>query len=208
MKHRSHIHKKFIRENEQRHQDEKNELLNPVDAVQRMRKSVQRFREQMDFIRGVTVDVGFLSALTFHHQGTHLSLDKSCLFKPNIGFIDVQPHEREHRPSIEKVISGAGLQCYSLDKNTLRVTVPIAGEAVKETIEQRVHKLGEETRIAIRNIRKQAKQGLHSRNKMAAILLSEEDVAKAERDIQQATDAQIAEIDRLVEVKIKALWRK
>jgi ribosome recycling factor len=126
----------------------------------------------------------------------------SALTIPENNMIAIKPWDPQVLPAIEKAIlaSDLGLTPAS-DGNVVRLTIPaLTGERRKELVKQ-VKKLGEEHKVAIRNIRRDANESLKKLKKEKEI--SEDDQFRLQEEAQKATDAFISQIDEIVSGKEK-----
>jgi ribosome recycling factor len=114
--------------------------------------------------------------------------------------ISVQPWEKGMGPKIEKAIrdSDLGLNPSSMG-DLIRVPMPMMTEERRRELTKVVRGEGEGTKVAIRNLRRDANE--HVKKLVKEKLASEDDQKRSEADIQKVTDRHIAEIDRLVASK-------
>ena len=126
----------------------------------------------------------------------------SALTIPESNMISIKPWDPQVLPSIEKAIlaSDLGLTPQS-DGNVVRLTIPaLTGERRKELVKQ-VKKLGEEHKVAIRNIRRDVNETLKKSKKDKEI--SEDDLFRLQEEAQKTTDAFITQIDEILRGKEK-----
>jgi ribosome recycling factor len=103
----------------------------------------------------------------------------------------ITPFDKGNVPSVVRALGEVRLNAYALNPNTVSVSVPpISGEQRGE-IARHVKKLGEDAKIAIRAIRQEARKQIEISGR------------GSQRRVQEATDAAVSEIDRLLKEKVK-----
>jgi ribosome recycling factor len=114
--------------------------------------------------------------------------------------ISVQPWEKGMGPKIEKAIreSDLGLNPSS-QGDLLRVPMPALTEERRRDLTKVVRGAGEDAKVAVRNLRREANEQLKRLLKDKAV--SEDDERRGQDDVQRLTDRVVAEIDRLVQSK-------
>jgi ribosome recycling factor len=107
----------------------------------------------------------------------------------------VNPFDKGNVPAIVRALGEARLNAYAINPTTVSVSVPpISGEQRAE-IARHVKRLGEEAKVAIRAIRQEARKKIETTGR------------GSHRGVQEATDAAVAEMDRLVREKIEEVGR-
>jgi len=104
--------------------------------------------------------------------------------------VTITPHDPNLRGAIAKACQDAGFNAYVFSKESVVVNLPIMSGETKEETRKRIKRLGDDAKVAIRNVRKQFKKGIPKDQK-------HED----EKLIQEATDKAIGIIDQIVETK-------
>lgn len=160
------------------------------DWKARMQKTVRHLTEQLSGIRSGTLSVGFVDTFRVPVQGNSLAMGKMASVTRQGDRIIIMPFDTANVPSVVKALSDAKLNAYALNPRTVCVGIPpISGEQ-KAELAKHVKKLGEEAKIAIRSIRQEARKEIAARGR------------GSERVVQEATDAAVVEIDRLVVAKM------
>jgi ribosome recycling factor len=160
------------------------------DWKPRMRKVVGHLAEQLRGIRPGSLSVGFVETFRIAGGGATLPLARVATVASQGDRIIIRPFDPASVPAIVKALTEARLNAYALDPRTVCVGVPpISGEQRAE-IARHVKKLGEEAKVAVRLVRQDARKQVAARGR------------GSERAIQEATDAAIAEIDRLLKAKV------
>ena len=103
------------------------------------------------------------------------------------------PFDPSHVPAVVKALTEARLNAYALDPRTVAVGVPPVSGEQRQELARHVKKLGDEAKVAVRMIRQDARKQIAARGR------------GSERAVQEATDAAIEEIERLVKAKVANL---
>ena len=128
----------------------------------------------------------------------------SGITAPEPRLLVIQPWDKSSIGNIEKAIlkSDLGLTPVN-DGNVIRLAVPQLTEERRRELVKHVRKKAEESRISIRNIRREANENLKQLEKAGDI--SEDEWRRSQDEIQDLTDEKIAEIDQLLQVKEKEI---
>ena len=148
---------------------------------------------------------GILEHVMVEYYGSPTPLSQVA----NLGVSDartltVQPWDRKMIPVIEKAIltSDLGLNPASMG-DMIRVPVPPLTEERRREITKIVRSEGEDAKVAVRNLRRDASEAVKKLEKAKEV--SEDDQSRSEKEIQKLTDKYIAEIDKLVAAKEKEI---
>ena len=170
-------------------------------AEQKMQRSVDAFKAELAKIRTGRAHPGILDQVQVDYYGSSLPIGQVA----NVTLLDartigVQPWEKGMGPKIEKAIreSGLGLNPAS-QGDLLRIPMPALTEERRRDLTKVVRHAGEEARIAVRNLRRDANDQARKLAKDKSI--SEDDERRSQDEVQKHTDRTIAEIDRLVSGK-------
>jgi ribosome recycling factor len=170
-------------------------------AEQKMAKSVEAFKNELHKIRTGRAHPGLLDQVHVDYYGSMVPISQVA----NVTLLDartisVQPWEKGMGPKIEKAIreSDLGLNPAS-QGDLLRVPMPGLTEERRKELTKIVRHAGEEAKIAVRSVRREANEHLKKLLKDKAV--TEDDERRAQDDVQRLTDRTIAEIDRLVQGK-------
>ena len=170
-------------------------------AAEKMAKSVEAFKNELQKIRTGRAHPGILDQVHVDYYGSMVPISQVA----NVSLLDartisVQPWEKGMGPKIEKAIreSDLGLNP-SAQGDLLRVPMPGLTEERRKELTKVVRHTGEEAKIAVRSIRRDANEHLKRLLKDKAV--SEDDERRAQDDVQRLTDGTIAQIDKLVTAK-------
>lgn len=175
------------------------------NTEQKMQKSIETLKSDLSKVRTGRAHTGILDHVTVDYYGTPTQINQVA----NVTLIDartigVQPWEKKMLQAIEKAIreSDLGLNPSSMG-DLIRVPTPPLTEERRKEMVKLVKNEGENAKIAIRNIRRDANEGLKKLLKDKAI--SEDDERRAQDDVQKLTDKFVAEIDKLTVDKEKEI---
>ncbi len=175
------------------------------DAEERMKKSVEITRQELARIRTGRATTALLDGIKVDYYGQNLPISKvATVSAPDPHTLTVTPWDKSLIPAIEKAIltSDLGLNPTN-DGNIIRIPIPPLSEERRKEIAKLVRKFGEEGKIAIRNIRRDANEHLRRIEKEQHI--SEDERKRAEEQVQKLTDKYIKEIDLILEQKEKEI---
>ena len=170
---------------------------------QKMQKSIETLKNDLAKVRTGRAHVGMLDHVQVDYYGTPTHINQvanvTLLAARTIG---VQPWEKKMIATVEKAIreSDLGLNP-STQGDVIRVPTPALTEERRKEMVKLVKSEAEDAKIAIRNIRRDANEGLKKLLKDKAI--SEDDERRAQDDVQKLTDKFVAEVDKLVAEKEK-----
>jgi len=170
-------------------------------AEQKMGKSVEAFKHELHKIRTGRAHPGLLDQVHVDYYGSMVPISQVA----NVSLLDartisVQPWEKGMGSKIEKAIreSDLGLNP-SAQGDLLRVPMPALTEERRKELTKVVRHAGEESKIAVRSIRRDANE--HLKKLLKDKLATEDEERRAQDEVQRLTDRTIAEIDRLVSAK-------
>jgi ribosome recycling factor len=163
------------------------------DWKPKMQKVVRHFGDQLRGIRTGTISIGMIQTIRVDLQGHSVPINRLGVVKSQGDRILITPFDRASGPLIVRALGESRLSAYALNPTTVSVSVPpLSVEQRAETI-RHVRKLGEEAKIAVRNVRQQARKQIEVSGRGSL------------RVIQEATDAAVAEIEKLVTAKVDEL---
>ena len=170
-------------------------------AEQKMGKTIEAFKNELHKIRTGRAHPGLLDQVHVDYYGSSVPISQVA----NVTLLDartisVQPWEKGMGPKIEKAIrkSDLGLNPSS-QGDLLRVPMPALTEERRRELTKVVRHTGEEAKVAVRNLRRDANEQL--KKLLKDKLASEYEERRAQDEVQKLTDRTIAEIDRLVHAK-------
>jgi len=172
-----------------------------VTAEQKMARSIESFRNDLQKIRTGRAHPGILDQVHVEYYGSQVPISQVA----NVSLLDartisVQPWEKGMGPKLEKAIreSGLGLNPSS-QGDLLRIPMPALTEERRRELTKVVRHASEEAKIAVRNLRRDAND--HSKRLTKDKEISEDEERRSLDDLQKLTDRTIAEIDRINSAK-------
>lgn len=171
----------------------------------RMSKSVDSLTESLQSIRAGRANTSLLDKIYVDYYGQQSPLNQvASLSAPEPRLLAIQPWDATLIPEIEKEIQKSDLGITpSNDGKIIRLVIPQLTEERRKDLTKLVGKYSEETKVSIRNIRRDAMEDVKKAEKAKEI--SEDDKITYEEDIQKLTDKYIKEVDKVAENKEKEL---
>jgi ribosome recycling factor len=165
------------------------------DAAEKMDKAVSVNNEELSTIRSGRANPSLLHRVQVDYYGTKVQLNQLAnITVPEPRLLVIAPYDPNSISAIEKAILGSDLGITpSNDGSVVRLTFPQLTEERRKELIKVAHVRAEEGRVAVRNVRKHAKQELERMKKEH--LLSEDAEHDAEADLQKLTDKHIAQVD-------------
>ncbi|MHB1653928.1 MAG: ribosome recycling factor [Desulfitobacteriaceae bacterium] len=175
------------------------------DAEERMHKGVEALRKDYASTRAGRANPSILDRVMVDYYGTPTPINQLAnISVPEPRILVIQPWDKSTLPSIDKAIlkSDLGLNPSS-DGVVVRLIIPQLTAENRYEIVKTLKKKAEESRVAIRNIRRDANDHLKKLEKDHKA--SEDELKRAQDDLQKTTDKLIKEIDHVLEVKEKEI---
>ena len=170
-------------------------------AEQKMAKSIEAFKHELSKIRTGRAHPGLLDQVQVDYYGSMVPISQVA----NVTLLDartisVQPWEKGMGAKIEKAIreSDLGLNP-AAQGDLLRVPMPALTEERRKELTKVVRHAGEEAKVAVRNLRRDANE--HAKKMAKDKQITEDDERRSQDEIQKLTDRTIAEIDKLIAAK-------
>ena len=180
-----------------------NELF--VDIKDRMNKAIDHYRHEVATIRTGRASTSILDGIKVDYYGAPTPLNNVAhVTVPEGQLIVIQPFDPNSLELIEKSIisSDIGLNPNN-DGNVIRLSIPSLTEERRKELVKVVHKIIEEGRVAVRNIRRDANDHLKKHEKEHEI--SEDNLRRAMDNIQEMTDENIKDLNQIQDAKEKEI---
>lgn len=175
------------------------------EAKETMGKSVASLKNELKRVRTGRASLSLLDGIKVDYYGTSTPLNQiASLAVPESRLMTIQPWDVSVIKDIEKAIlkSDLGLTPGN-DGKVVRISVPPLTEERRKSLVKVIHKMSEEHKVAIRNIRREANEQLKAMKKDGDI--SEDDSFKAQERIQKMTDDFIKMVDAVYAEKEKEI---
>jgi len=171
------------------------------DTSARMERSIEAFRKELGKVRTGRASFSLLDGVKVDYYGTPTPLQQvGTLSVPESRLITVTPWDTKMIVPIEKAIQGSGLGLNpSSDGKMVRIPIPPLTEERRRELAKVVRKMGEDARVAVRNVRREAIEKLKDREKKKEI--SEDVVKRGQERVQKETDAHVKKIDEILKSK-------
>ncbi|MCL6574731.1 MULTISPECIES: ribosome recycling factor [Kyrpidia] len=170
-----------------------------------MNKSLQALKKEFASVRAGRATPGLLDKVTVEYYGTSMPIHQlASITAPEPRLLVIQPWDKGALAEIEKAIlkSDLGLTPTN-DGQVIRLAIPQLTQERRQELARMVRKLAEESRVAIRNIRREANDEIKKSEKDGSV--SEDEGRRLQERIQGLTDRFIEEIDRLLAAKEKEI---
>ena len=172
---------------------------------EKMKKSVSNLNSELLTIRAGRANPHVLDKVTVQYYGAEVPINQvASVSTPEARIIAISPFDSTILKEIEKAInmSDIGINPNN-DGKVIRLIFPELTEERRKELTKDVKKKGEDSKVAIRNIRRDAMDAVKKAEKANEI--TEDTLKNLEEEIQKLTDSNIAEIDKLVESKNKEI---
>ena len=175
------------------------------DATTRMQKSVDAFRQELTKLRTGRATSALVDHLKVNYYGSEMPINQVAnVTLSDARTIQIQPFEKKMVQVVEKAIRDSDLGVNpATSGDVIRVPMPPLTEERRREMTKIVKHEGENAKVAVRNIRRDAIQHLKDLLKKSEI--GEDEEKRAQDEVQKMTDKAIAEIDRLVAEKERDL---
>jgi len=175
------------------------------DAEQKMRGAASFTQEELSSLRTGRANPKLLDRVTVDYYGTQVPLNQLASFSvPEPRLLVIQPFDRNVMSSMEKAIMSSDLGLTpSNDGNVIRLAFPPLTEERRKDLIKLARDRAEGGRVSVRNVRRHAKEHLERDERDHTI--SEDDLRRAEKELQRLTDHYVNEIDHILEQKEKEL---
>ena len=178
-------------------------MLNDIkkDAQTRMQKSVDALRQELLKLRTGRASTALVDHLRVNYYGSDTPITQVAgVAVTDARTITITPYEKNMVAAVEKAILGSDL---GLTPNTagqaIRINLPPLTEQRRKELSKHVHAEGENAKVAVRNVRRDAMQ--HVKELLKEKKITEDEERKAEDDIQKLTDKAVKDVDVVVKAK-------
>jgi ribosome recycling factor len=170
-----------------------------------MNKAIKSLQNQMSKVRTGRATASVLDGISADYYGTPTPIKNlGQISTPEARLLQIQPFDKTAIQAIEKAILAANIGLTpGNDGNFIRISFPALTEDKRKAFVKDVKKLGEDTKVAIRNIRRDQNDKVKAAEKDKKV--SEDESKKIQDEIQKITDNFIKEVDKVIEAKEKEL---
>ena len=178
-------------------------MLNEIkkDAQARMAKSIEALRHNLVKVRTGRANAGLVDSIKVNYYGSDMPLSQvASVAVGDARSIIITPWEKQMVGAVEKAILASDL---GLTPNTagttIRLNLPALTEERRKELTKVVHSEGEDAKVAVRNIRRDANHQVKELLKDKQI--TEDDASRTETEIQKITDGAIKDVDEVIKAK-------
>ncbi len=171
------------------------------NAEQKMAKSIDSFKSELAKIRTGRAHPGILDQVQVDYYGSMVPITQVA----NVSLIDarnisVQPWEKSMAAKIERAIRDSDLGLNPASQGDLiRVPMPALTEERRKELMKIVKNTGEDAKVAVRNVRRDANE--HAKRLLKDKAITEDEDRRSSDDVQKLTDKTIVDIDKMVQAK-------
>jgi len=175
------------------------------DAKARMDKSIEALRMELAKIRSGKATTALLDGIKVDYYGTMTPINQvGNLTVLDAHTLSFTPWDKSMVMPVDKAILEANIGLNPISDGTnLKIPIPLLTEERRKELVKLVKKFGEETKVAVRNIRRDANDHLKRENKEKKI--SEDELKDAEEKVQKLTDQHIQIVDDILKHKEKEI---
>jgi ribosome recycling factor len=167
------------------------------DATHKMEQAVAHLKDDLAGIRTGRAAPAVINRVTVEYYGTPVPLNQLAgVSVPEPRLLQIQPFDKSAISAIERAIMQSDLGITpSNDGNVIRLAFPALTEERRKELVKQVHHRAEEARVAVRNVRRHAKEEMEKLEHDGAI--SQDDLIRAEKELQKLTDRFVTEVDEI-----------
>lgn len=176
-----------------------------LEAGEKMEKVISAFQRELATLRAGRATPSLLDKIEVDYYGAMTPLNQLAgVTAPESRLLVIQPWDKQAMEDIEKAIlkSDLGLTPNN-DGNVIRLTIPQLTEERRKELVRFLRKKAEESKVSVRNVRRDANESIKQLEKSSDI--SEDERRRSQDSIQELTDEKIKEIDQIMEVKEKEM---
>jgi len=182
-------------------------MYNTKDLEQKMQKTIASYEQNLASIRASQANPAVLSRVTFDYWGSPAEITAMANVRvADAKTLDIIPYDASTLKAMEKAIQTSDIGINpSNDGKIIRLVFPQLTEERRKDLAKQVQKMGEDAKVAIRNLRRTANDDIKKQKKDG--LLTEDDVKNAEKSVQDITDKYVKNIDTITSAKEKDIMK-
>ncbi|GGH17815.1 ribosome recycling factor [Paenibacillus segetis] len=173
-------------------------------AEERMDKAIQSLKRDLASLRAGRASVSLLDRIQVDYYGSPTPVNQLAnINTPDSRTLMIQPWDKSSLADIERAIQKSDLGLTPAnDGSMIRLSIPALTEERRVELVKLTKKFGEESKVAIRNIRRDANDDI---KKLEKSEISEDESRRHQEDIQKSTDKFIAEVEKVLSAKEKEI---
>jgi len=171
------------------------------DTESKMKKAVDILHDELKTVRSGKASTGLVENIKADFYGTPTPLKQmATLATPQMDMIVIKPFDPASIKEIEKAIKASDLSIAPIvDGKVIRLNIPALSEERRTQLVQQAKQTGEQTKVSIRNIRRDANKHLEKQQKDK--LITEDDLEKGKKQVDDITKQYIDKVDDLIKSK-------
>lgn len=175
------------------------------ESKSKMGKALEALERELSHVRTGRASASLLEGITVEYYGSRMPLNQvASVAVPESRLITVQPWDGNILGDIEKALLASDLGLTpGNDGKMIRINIPPLTEERRKELVKQVKKIGEDSKVAVRNIRRDTIEKLKKQKKDKEI--SEDDMFRLQDDVQQLTDDHVKKIDAIIQEKEKEI---
>ncbi len=172
---------------------------------EKMHKTLSFLKDEYNHLKAGRANPKILDYVNVDYYGTETPLKQlASISVPEPRMIQIQPYDATILKEAERAIQSANLGMNpSNDGKVIRLVLPMLTEERRVELTKEAKKMGEEAKVAVRNMRRDALEHVKKQEKEKEI--TEDDKTKLDKDIQKKVDDIMAELEKIVEAKCKEI---
>ncbi len=172
---------------------------------ERMDKAITSLKRELSSLRAGRANPALLDRIQVDYYGSPMPINQLAnITVPDARLLLIQPWDKSSLAAIERALQKSDLGLSpSNDGNVIRIAIPALTEERRADLVKLTKKAGEESKVAIRNIRRDANDDIKKLEKNGEI--TEDDVRSYQNDVQKLTDKYIADIEKVLADKEKEI---
>ena len=175
------------------------------NSEEKMNKTISKLKSDLSTMKAGRANPTMLDRIQVEYYGSLCPLSQVAnVSAPEPRVLMITPWEKPVLKDIERAILKSDLGVNpSNDGSVIRIIIPELTEETRKTLVKNVKKTGEEAKVAVRSIRRDANDKIKALKKESDV--SEDEIKKSEDDVQKKTDSFIKEIDKIIDAKEKEI---
>lgn len=172
-----------------------------------MKKSVAAYENNLSTIRASQANTAIVSKVTFEYYGAATKLvDMASVAVTDPKTLTITPYDRSTLKAMVKAIQASDIGITPMDDGSvIRLVFPPLTEEHRKTLAKQIQKMGEDARVAIRNVRRDANDDIKKQKKDG--LMTEDEQKASEKSVQDLTDQYIKLVDGITTKKEKEVMQ-
>ena len=181
--------------------------FNTKETEERMQKSVNSYESNLSTIRASQANTAIVSKVMFEYYGAPTKLvDMASVAVTDPKTLTITPYDRSTLKAMVKALQASDIGITPMDDGSvIRLVFPPLTEEHRKNLAKQIQKMGEEARVAIRNIRRDANDSIKKQKKDGD--MTEDEQKAGEKSVQDLTDRYIKMVDEITTKKDKEIMK-